>query len=275
MSSGKATRRSPEQWIRVSGSRAWLRVAGLTLTLVLLGGLMDAWEAPLWHAVKQRQPELQLTRMQDALGEGLVMGVLGGFRTVVADFLWLEVNRAWQKHEPVRLEAMLDLTTSIDPRPELFWTDGTRMLGLDMPIWEMKRRGGYLAIPELVRQRINVFYARKALAFVDRGLAFHPDSAELMVDKARIYIVRLNDLERAALWYRRAAAGQGALPYVPRTAAGLMHRIGKTDEAVAFLREQLEKIPPEEKLRRSLVESKLQALEAELQTPEAEGLLFP
>ncbi len=71
------------------------RIVSILLLLVLLGLLTRPIEAPAWKAVKAGQSEMNLEAFEGALGQGLIIGVLGGFRAILADFLWIRTNIIW------------------------------------------------------------------------------------------------------------------------------------------------------------------------------------
>ena len=76
------------------------------LTLLSLGLVTRPIEAPAWEIVKAGQPEMNLEAIEGSLGQGLVIGVLGGFRAVMADFLWIRTNTIWERRDRVKLDAI-------------------------------------------------------------------------------------------------------------------------------------------------------------------------
>ena len=112
------------------------------LTLLSLGLVTRPIEAPAWEIVKAGQPEMNLEAIEGSLGQGLVIGVLGGFRAVMADFLWIRTNTIWERRDRVKLDAMVRLVTTLDPRPDFFWINGARMIAYDVPNWRIREEGG-------------------------------------------------------------------------------------------------------------------------------------
>jgi len=106
--------------------------------MVVLGVVTRPIEAPAWQVVQARQPEMNLQAIEGALGQGLIVGVLGGFRAVMADFLWIRTNTIWERRDRVKLDAMVRLVTTLDPRPELFWINRARMIAYDVPNWRLQ-----------------------------------------------------------------------------------------------------------------------------------------
>lgn len=228
----------PAQWVKAQGLAMplWLkRAVVVVLLLAVAGAALGPLEKRAWMQVRALQPELRLGELEGALGQGVVLGLLGGFRAIVADFVWLEAHSAWEEHDPARVEGLLDMTTSVDPRPLFFWQNKVRMLALDMPMWELRRRGGFQGMPEAARREMFTFYAHRGLAAADEGLQFHPDEPELIEYKAMIYNTRLSDKAKAAEFYRKAAAIPGSRVYFARAAAALLDEVGRTQEAYDYL----------------------------------------
>ena len=93
--------------------------------LALLGLLARPIEAPAWKAVMMGQPEINLDALEGTLGQGLIIGVLGGFRAILADFLWIRTNVIWERKDRIKLDSMVRLVTTLDPRPDFFWINGS------------------------------------------------------------------------------------------------------------------------------------------------------
>jgi hypothetical protein len=221
--------------------------------LAVLGGLfLTGWAAgPLqeraWATMRERQPELNLRDLQGAVGQGMVMGLLGGFRTMMADFMWISGYDSWEKRNRPETESKVYLTTLLDPRSVYFWSNGARIIGKDIPVWRIQQAGRQTTPAE--QMAIRHEQASRALSFLDRGLEFHPDNWTLLQDKALLYQNNMGDpydsadhqynkedLTAAAEQYRLAAAASGAPYYVARIYAELLRRLGRNQEAYDYLR---------------------------------------
>ncbi|MGB0185037.1 MAG: hypothetical protein ACPF9Q_06355, partial [Opitutales bacterium] len=132
--------------------------------LVLLGAalVLKPVKEVCWEAVQAGQAELRVDSLDESVGQGVVLGVLGGLRSLVADFAWLELNRKWEARDRAGLGAMIQLVTSIDPRPEFFWINSARMIGYDVPHWRIAEAGGYGLVPETEQAAINAEQAIQA-----------------------------------------------------------------------------------------------------------------
>ncbi len=256
--------------------RAWLRESpsvcrfGRTLfvfsVLALVGLMARPLEQPAWARVKAGQPELNLAALEGALGQGLVIGVLGGFRAVVADFLFIRLNAIWEAKEREKMMPLLRLVTTIDPRPEFFWINGARMVAYDVPNWRIQKEGGYDVVPEARQDAIDQEQAELAFSLLRKALEFHAENPRIYLEFAQIYLNRLSDLENAAEWFLRASKKPDAPYYAARIHAELLRRMGKLEEALQFLRQLYKRLPDDEPFaQKEVVAERIQSLESALE----------
>ncbi len=243
------------------------RIFALLLILLLLGLLTRPIEAPAWETVKAGQPEMNLEAIEGALGQGLVVGVLGGFRAIMADLLWIRTNTIWERRDRVKLDAMVRLVTTLDPRPEFFWINGSRMIAYDVPHWRIHEEGGYAAVPEARQQAIDLDQAEQAFDLIDEALEFHPDRAKLYLEKGQIYLNRLKDEANAATWFLKASQQDDAPYYAARIYAQLLRELGKDEEAYAFLRELHNTLPNVPFAQKDIILERIHELENTLKVP--------
>ncbi|MGB0416680.1 MAG: tetratricopeptide repeat protein [Coraliomargarita sp.] len=238
------------------------------LILLGLGLLTRPVEAPAWEAVKSRQIELNLEGVEGALGQGLVFGVLGGFRTIAADFMWLQLNYQWEKRERVKVDTLIRLVTTLDPRPDFFWINGARMTAYDVPNWRIREAGGYNVVSEERQREIDREQAEQAFVLLRRALEFHPHSPKIHLEFAQIYLNRLKDLENAAQWFLSASHQQNAPFYAARIHAELLRRMEKDQQAYTFLKGLFLTLPDDNpSAQKDIVLERIRELEEELEIP--------
>ena len=213
--------------------------------LVLVGAalVLKPVKEVCWEAVQAGQAELRVDSLNESVGQGVVLGVLGGLRSLVADFAWLELNRKWEARDRAGLGAMIQLVTSIDPRPEFFWINSARMIGYDVPHWRIAEAGGYGLVSETEQATINVEQAMQALALLDQALSYHSGSARLKLEIGQIYLNRLQNYELAADWFLKATKEKDAPYFAGRVYADLLVRLHREREAYAFLKELYLNLP--------------------------------
>ena len=243
------------------------RVASIMLVLVLLGVVTRPVEAPAWEVVKAGQPEMNLEDLEGALGQGLVIGVLGGFRAISADFLWIRMNMIWERRDRTKLDALIRLVTTLDPRPEFFWVNGARMIAYDVPNWRIQEEGGYIEVPEVRQRALDFEQAEQAFALLGQALEFHPDSVKLCLEKAQIYMNRLKDDANAAEWFLKASQLDGAPFYASRIYAQLLRNQGKDEEAYAYLTQLHKDLPNVPFAQKPVILERIRSLEDDLKIP--------
>lgn len=250
-----------------------LRAVLLTLALLLLVGVLTRpIETPAWKQVRSGQPEFNLAGMEGALGQGIIVGMLGGFRSIMADFLWIQTNSVWEQRERAKLDSMIRLVTSIDPRPEFFWLNGARMIAYDVPHWRIREEGGYREVPEWRQEEIAREQAGQAFALIREGLEFHPDNPKLFLEIGQIYLNRLEDPVKAAPWFLRASEQPGAPYYAARIYAELLRRQGKNAEAYDFLTGLYHRLPDDDPYaQKGIVLGRIRELEATLEVPRSKA----
>lgn len=236
--------------------------------LLVVGLLTRPIEAPAWKRVRAGQPELNLAGMEGALGQGIIAGMLGGFRSIMADFLWIQTNSVWEDQERAKLDSMVRLVTSIDPRPEFFWINSARMVAYDVPHWRIREEGGYQEVPEWRQEEIDREQAEQAFALIRRALEFHPDSPQLYLEIGQIYMIRLEDPAQAAPWFLRASEQPGAPYFAARIYAELLRRQGKDAQAYEFLKGLHRRLPDDDPYaQKGIILERIRELEETLEVP--------
>ena len=249
------------------------RIVSILLLLVLLGLLARPIEAPAWKEVKAGQSEMNLEALEGALGQGLVIGVLGGFRAILADFLWIRTNTIWERKDRVKLDSMVRLVTTLDPRPDFFWINGSRMIAYDVPNWRIREEGGYSDVTEERQQAINLEQSAQAFDLIDQALNFHPANAKLYLEKAQIYLNRLKDDANAAKWFLQASQQNNAPYFAARIHAELLRKQGLDTEAYDFLKNLYTKLPNTPFAQKGIILERILDLEKTLKIPSWERFM--
>lgn len=239
----------------------------IVLVLLVLGFVTRPIEAPAWRVVKAGQPEMNLEAIEGALGQGLVVGVLGGFRAILADLLWIRTNTIWERRDRAKLDAMVRLVTTLDPRPEFFWINASRMVAYDVPNWRIREEGGHNVVPEARQKAIDLEQSEQAFDLIDEALEFHPDRARFYLEKAQIYLNRLKDDANAAEWFLKASRQEDAPYYAARIYAELLRKQGKDVEAYAYLKELHTELPDVPFAQKGIILERIRELENTLQIP--------
>ena len=241
-----------------------LAVAALGVT----GALAQRVAAPVWTAMQAREPARRPESATAAAGRGVTLALLGGFRSLVADALWIELHLVWEKRNLPAADTLVRLVPAIDPRPTYFWLNGARIMAYDFPVWRIRAAGGYARVAAEEQDRLQQEQARAALGLLETARAFHPASAELWIERANLELNRLRDPAAAAESYRRAAACPDAPFYAARLHAEILRRLGRKTEALAWLTRLHPALPRgNEAAAADLVLERIRDLEAQLAVP--------
>lgn len=243
---------------------ALVLITGLAAT----GAVLRTIEAPLWRTLRAEQPALRLDSAGAAAGQGVTLGLLGGFRAIVADFTWIRLHAIWEQRDLPATETMLRLVTAIDPRPLYFWLNGARIVAFDMTAWRIESAGGYDAVPAARQEVIAAEQSRLAIRRLEEAMKFHPDNTTIWIERANIELNKLRDTAAAAESYRRAWATPGAPYYTARLHGELLRRLGRKEEALAWLVKLHPQLPPDDEgAAAEVVLGRIRDLERELSVP--------
>jgi hypothetical protein len=255
----------------------------VAVVLTVAGIVVRPFEQPAWEFVRSRQPALKLDSLQGALGQGVTVGLLGGFRAIVADFFWIKTNSVWEDDDLPATQTFIKLVTAIDPRPLYFWQNGSRMIAYDMPHWRIMAEGGYEAVPQARQRQIDEEQSAVALKYLKEAFGHHPNSALLYVEIANVHLNRLKDRAAGAEAYRQASLQPDAPYYAARIYAELLRKLDRKAEAYEWLKQLYPKLPKKpdpvkgitefqvDSAMAPLVLERIRELEGELNVPDSES----
>jgi tetratricopeptide (TPR) repeat protein len=247
-----------------------LVIAIVVAVLAAVGAALDRVAAPAWAAARARQPALRLDSSMAAVGQGVTLALLGGFRALVADAVWIRMYVLWERRDLPGTQSLIQLVAAIDPRPIYFWTNGARILAHDLAAWRIEAAGGYDAVSPEVEARMSREQGTMAIAHLEAAMGFHPASADLWIERANIELHRIRDLAAAAESYRRAWEQPRAPYYAARLHAELLRRQGRKAEALDWLTRLHPSLPAgDESAARDTVLERIRELERELGIPAA------
>ena len=167
--------------------------------------------------------------LREQLGQLGFVAALSGFRSLVADFLFIQAHVAWERTEWSRLLPLFRQTTTLQPHAILFW---------DMAAWHMAWNASAAALNDPAQPRLALRikaqrdYFDLGRDFLDRGIENNPDRPQLYEALARLYRDKYKDHARAAEFFAKAAENPGAPSYARRfTAYELSFCEGREREA--------------------------------------------
>jgi tetratricopeptide (TPR) repeat protein len=214
-----------------------MKRGAIILAAVLTFGAMR-W--PIEHALLETQRRSHFRSVDFNLGLreqvtqlGFV-AALSGFRSLVADALFIEAHVAWERTQWSRVLLLFRQATTLQPRAVLLW---------DMAAWHMAWNASTAALndPAQPREALRIKNAREYFQlgkdFLERGIKNNPDRPELYEALARLYRDKYEDHARASEFFAKAAELPGAHSYARRFAAyELAQCPGREREAYERLR---------------------------------------
>jgi len=208
---------------------------GILVVLALALGAGEAAERA-WSRARSAVPELRRADLELTAGQGALLGVLGGFRPLLADLTWIRAYVKWERRDR-GCEALLRLACLLDPHATAFWENRANMVGLDMAHWEIRARGGYLKVSQADQQAAFRRFARKALEGIEEGVPVARRPSALLVLGGYLAETKLGEPLLAAAYYRRAHETPPAPWYCAYFVGRLLKDAGQAREAYAYLRE--------------------------------------
>jgi hypothetical protein len=202
--------------------------------------------------------------VRERIGQTAFIAVLGGFRSVIADLLFIDAHAAWERTDWTNLLLRLRQATELQPHAIMFW---------DIAGWHMAWNASIAAEnddskPAATRQRLSREYIELGRDFLVRGIANNAQKPQLYEALARLERDRLHDHAGAAENFYKASQLPGGAAYDERFSAyELSWCEGREHEAyerlhALYLRGEKERLP-------TLI-ARLKALEEKLGIPAAE-----
>ena len=205
--------------------------------------------------------------LREQIGQLGFLAALSGFRSLVADVIFIQAHVAWERTEWGRVLLLFRQVTTLQPRGILFW---------DMAAWHMAWNASVAARNDRSqpREALRIKAQREYFAlgkdFLERGIRNNPDRPQLYEALARLYREKYHDHERAAEYFTKAAQFPDAPEYEKRFAAyELSYCEGREREAYERLH-QLYDMGENERLPTLI--TRLKFLENKLNIPQDERI---
>jgi hypothetical protein len=191
--------------------------------VVILGlALFGAAKLPMEHSISEAHRDLHFRGvdfnldLREQVGQLGFIAALSGFRSLVADALFIQAHVAWERTEWGRVLLLFRQVTTLQPRALLFW---------DIAAWHMAWNASTAALNDRAQPRLALRikaqreYFELGKDFLVRGIKNNPDRPQLYEALARLYRDKYNDHEQAAEFFAKAASLPGAPSYTKRFAA--------------------------------------------------------
>jgi len=241
-----------------------MRLLIVCLALLSFGAARLPWEHKL--AMRERAGNAQgvalSPNLREQVGQLGFIAALSGFRSLVADLVFIQAHVAWERTEWGRVLLLFRQATALQPHSVLFW---------DMAAWHMAWNASAAAVNDQAQPRaaLRIKAQREYFAlgrdFLERGIQNNPAEARLYESLARLYRDKYKDHARAAEYFAKAAELPGAMGYDKRFSAyELSYVEGRERAAYERLRHIYD---AGEKERAPTLIARLKFLEAKLDIP--------
>ena len=247
--------------------RAWTswRFAAIAVLLLAFGAARLLWEPRLTRehqAADFGNVKLDLS-LRARIGQLGFLAALSGFRTLVADLLWIDAYSAWERVEYGRMNWLFQTVTTLAPHNVNFW---------QLASWHMAYNASVAVMddkkqPSLARRKkAQHEYFLLGKDYLEQGIANNPKSYLLYEHLGTLYRYKLEDHWNASLAYDKAKDAPDAPTYEKRFAAYELSKVpGREREAWLRLR-ALYDMGPQERLPTLITD--LKEMEEKLQLPQ-------
>lgn len=223
------------------------KIAIVLVFFVITGLLRGPWETSL----DARLTEAKLLRVPPAevdwrqrLRQDVLAALFGKLRSIMAIYWTLAGMEDWANKDWPGVEKNFRMATDLDPNDIDLWS---------FAIWQLETNAAsywYMRedVPETVREAEAQQWVLKGLDFADRSLQYHPDSAKLLAQTAKIYLDKMMMPCEAAEYYKRARDGDSPLGFLTRFYPYALALCGGSEEEayrilMALYAEQRHRVP--------------------------------
>ncbi len=187
-------------------------------------------------ALPQANSSESLASLSGNLGQGITLAALGGYRNIAANFVWISMYGDWRYRLKPEVLKKMKLAVSLNPDSAYFWIDGSRIIANDMPVWQV----GDDFMESLFETKEGIAvrkeYGEQALAFLEMAPQGVSQQIPVLVEKAVICWQRLEDLDRALVYFKQAVEREAVPNYVCRVYAEILVKNGQVKEAYEYLK---------------------------------------
>lgn len=216
---------------------------------VLLLALLSAAMFPLARRAMSGMGAVSEKTVRALSGTSGLFALLGGYRSVVADFVWIKAYVEWERRLYSECVSSIELASCIDPSMTIFWTQGASIIAFDTPHWIMGELGRKPSKSE--EESIRRKQANAAIKYLDEGIKIYPDNPDLWLSKGQIYIIALSDYKNAQHCYAKIAEiyGKECPVYILRIYAAILGKNGYFKQARAVLQEIFDGLEPDSPIK--------------------------
>ena len=186
------------------------------LLLAAMGGLRFWPEQRLRKDLLAQDLTLEYpnTSMMENLGQVGFMAALGGYRSVIASFLYLQAETSFENTDWDALEFQYQLIARLHPHMARYWELGSWHMAYNAASHYLYKPG----LSELKRASLYKKWVDKGVAFLEPGLVYCASEYRLFAQMGEIYRERVKDKRKSIEYYLKASA-LGGPEFMERMAA--------------------------------------------------------
>ncbi len=212
-----------------------MKTTGLVLMLMLVWGAVKLpWEGRISTERSKiiYGSDIPMSfELRETIGQELSLAALGGFRAIVANFLWISVTKAWEDQTWTRVRTLADFAVTLQPRVLFFWENGAWHLAWNASVSVVKYADAGKS--EERKQYESRKWIDAGIDMLERGIRANPEKSGLYLRMAELYWQRLEDYEKAAEYYRLALERPGAPSYTDRFIGYALEKAGNYEASLA------------------------------------------
>lgn len=246
---------------RISTTGRW---AAILILLLAFGTARLFWEPRLTreqHATDFGNVKLDLG-LRAKIGQMGFLAALSGFRSLVADLLWIDAYAAWERVQYGRMNFLFQTVTTLAPHNVNFWQLASWHMAYNASVAVMEDK----SLRFVQRKKAQQEYFLLGKDYLEQGILNNPKSYVLYEHLGTLYRYKFEDHCKAAEAYDKAKDAPNAPTYEKRFVAyELFNCPGHEREAWQRLR-HLYDLGPQERL--PTLETDLRLIEEKLQLPQ-------
>lgn len=193
---------------------------------------------------------------------------LGGLRSMVASWMFLEAYSAWEKNDWGTLDNRMTLVTRMEPYEPTYWDEAAWHMAYNAAS-SFKRDKDLRAA---IQNKLFRDHVQRGIDILDEGLQYLPENHRLLETLGYIYKDRQPNPALAADAFLRAHAA-GSLDFMERLGAYELVKVGdraSSEKAYEILKRYYDKGPPF--TRMESIQRDLRVLENRLNIPPAQRI---
>ncbi len=243
-------------------SEKFFTITAALATLIATSVLMN----PIKNALLKNEHSIESQSLKASIDKGFLFGMLGGYRSLISDFVWIKAYIDWEKKDIAGCLSAIELATTIDPYMITFWTQGSAIIAFDTPHWIVEK------MPK-ERQNENVLnmYKRRqggiALKLINKALAMFPRDPELLRQKGQIAIA-MGNFKLAEECFAKLSTLPDPTVYARRIYASILVKNGNPQKAVEVLKSVLAETEPDSPIK-AILEDQISEVELRIKNEDA------